>query len=140
MIAKDHAEQIVNFALKPISGGPDARHTFNAVTAGRDLQTYPLVFRDRVQVVNDLERSFSFVGIMNAGEIGKIVKRRLRIILQRVANFGDTRAPDANGELTEKFARFDYRVAELPFQTLHERMIRSIDRLGPFFLFLYRRF
>jgi hypothetical protein len=44
MIMKDHTEEIVNFALRPVSARPDARHTLNAFPIRVDVQAHPLIF------------------------------------------------------------------------------------------------
>src|SRR5439155_20634844 len=65
MIVKDDTEEIVDLTLQPISDRPDAGHAFNPLILRVDFQTHTLVFRNRIQVVNDFERRYAIVRVMD---------------------------------------------------------------------------
>src|ERR1700738_1800231 len=101
-VAKLHAKQIVDFAFRPISRRPYAGYAIDAFTIGGDFQTHALITGNRVEIVDDFERSFPVIRIMRASQVGKIVKRRVCVTLQSVANFNDARSLNTNRKLTKK--------------------------------------
>jgi hypothetical protein len=73
---------------------------------------------------------------MDAGEIGEIIERRLRIAFERFANFDDALARDAHGQLAEKLRRFQDRAFEFFVEAFDERVLRRVRRLRPFLFLL----
>ena len=97
MIRKRDAEEIKDLSLHPVRGRPDARHRFDAhLFTGRHFQTYTLVGVNRVKIIDHLKRRFRKVREMHAGNIREKIERRLRIILQKIADLYDAPSLDAN--------------------------------------------
>src|SRR5215813_4910881 len=99
MILEDDAEQVVDFAFHPVSGGPNARYGFYSGFCGCiDFQTDALIRRYRIKVINNFKGSF-LIGEMNASYIGQIIERRLVVGSKRLANFADSRSINTQREL-----------------------------------------
>src|SRR5687768_5766206 len=104
MVRKSNPKQIVNLALEPVVRGPYAGYAFNAgILAGFCSQPDALVAGNRKQVVNNFKGTVATVGIVDAGQVGKIIKQRFLVSLQKIANLDDPFTVDVDGKLTDKF-------------------------------------
>src|ERR1051325_4955798 len=139
MVRESDAEQIEDFAFEPVRSRPNARHALDAA-AGPDFQAHALVGVDGKQVVHDLERRLTTIGVMHTRQIGKVVKTYFAIAFKVITDSDDLIARDVDGELTNKLRRFADTIAKLCFQFLDEWMTARVGWLWSFFLFLYRRF
>src|SRR5688572_21488305 len=101
MIVEVNAKQIENFALEPVRSRPNTGHTIYTLFRP-DLKTDSLIGVDRKQVVHNLKRRGSAVGIVHTCQIGKVVKTRRRIAFEKVADLDDALAIDCHRKLSNK--------------------------------------
>src|SRR5688572_13178914 len=140
MVREANPKQIVNLAFEPVRRWPNAGYAVDAgVLAGFCFQPNALVTGNRKQVVDNFEGNVTAVGIVNAGQVRKIIKRRFLVSFQKVADFDDSFAIDVNGKLTDKLRSISDSLSEFRFQLLYERMIGSVSGFRSFFFLLYGR-
>src|ERR1044072_4894992 len=82
MVVEGHAEEVVSLALHPVGRGPDGGDALYPGLARVGLDAHAHVLRDRVEVIDDLERRLLALGPVDAGQVGEVVKGRLRVVAQ----------------------------------------------------------
>src|SRR5690349_4818094 len=102
------SKQIVDFAFQPVCRRPNARDTLDDLIRFY-FQTHAFIGRNRKQVVDDFERRLELIGIMNARQVRKVIKRSLWVVSQEETNFDDLFASDAHRQLADKLRRLTDR-------------------------------
>ena len=137
MVKKLDAEKIIDLAFHPVRRRPNTGNTFDSlISAHGNFQTHSFVRANRIEIVNNLELPLESQREMHTGDIAKIVKGRGGILSQKVADWQNPRAFNADRELTQKLSRLNHGAVEFRPQFLDQRMTRRIDRLGTL-LFLF---